>query len=128
LWKKAMVYIDIVNIYSETFKQHTKDIQKIFNLIKNANLRINPEKYHFCTNEMQFLGHIVGIEEIKPDPQKVNKLDKLSLPKNISQLRAFLGLASYYCRFIEGFSKKAGPLFKLLKKDEEFKWDEPQQK
>ncbi|CAG8797435.1 10557_t:CDS:2, partial [Gigaspora rosea] len=70
LWKKAIVYIDDINIYSETFEQYIKDIQKVFNLIKNANLIINPEKCHFCTNEMQFLGHIVGIEEIKPDLQK----------------------------------------------------------
>ncbi|CAG8528694.1 18066_t:CDS:2, partial [Gigaspora rosea] len=73
LWKKAMVYINNVNIYSESFEQHIEDIQ-----------------------EMQFLGHIVGIEGIKPDPQKVDKLDKLPPPKNITQLRAFLGLASYY--------------------------------
>jgi hypothetical protein len=72
---------------------------------------------------MQFLGHIVGINGIKPDPQKVDKLDNLPSPKNLTQLRAFLGLASYYRRFIEGFSKKAGPLLKLLKKDEPFIWD-----
>ncbi|CAG8824084.1 14363_t:CDS:1, partial [Racocetra fulgida] len=54
--------------------------------------------------------------------QKVDKLDKLSLPKNITQLQAFLELASYYRRFIKEFSKKARPLLKLLKKDKDFKW------
>ena len=52
LWKKAMVYINDINIYTETFEQYIKDIQEVFNLIKDANLRINPEKCHFCTNEM----------------------------------------------------------------------------
>ncbi|CAG8744292.1 13972_t:CDS:1, partial [Dentiscutata heterogama] len=109
LWKKAIVYIDDINIYSISFEQHILDVQEVFELIRQANLRINPEKYHFCTNEMQFLGHIVGIDGIKPDPQKVDKLNNLPPPKTITQLRAFLGLASYYRRFIEGFSTKAGP-------------------
>ena len=122
LWKYAMVYIDDVNIYSESFEQHLEHLNEVFKLIKKANLRINPEKYHFCTNKMQFLGHIVGIDRIKPDLQKVEKLEKLPSPKNITQLRAFIGLASYYRRFIEGFTKKAVPLHELLKKNVEFIW------
>ncbi|CAG8727730.1 2030_t:CDS:1, partial [Dentiscutata heterogama] len=81
---------------------------------------INPKKCHFCTNEMQFLEHIVGVDRIKLDSQKVDKLNNLPSSKTITQLRAFLDLAFYYKRFIEGFSTKAGPLLKLLKKDEPF--------
>ena len=71
---------------------------------------------------MQFLGHIVGINRIKPDPQKVDKLKNLPPPKTLTQLRAFIGLASYYRRFIEGFSKRANSLNKLLQKDIPFEW------
>ncbi|CAG8769836.1 18252_t:CDS:2, partial [Racocetra persica] len=87
LWKYAIVYIDDINIYSEIFEEHIKYLKAIFALIKNTNLRINPKKNHFCTNEIQFLGHIVGINSLKPDPQKVDKLEKLPPPKNLIQLK-----------------------------------------
>ena len=75
------------------------------------------EKCTFAAEELQFLGHVVGKEGVKPDPEKVGKIVNYPVPKNIRELRGILGLFSYYRRFIKDFSKKADALYELLKKE-----------
>ncbi|CAG8502165.1 17393_t:CDS:1, partial [Dentiscutata heterogama] len=79
-----MVYIDDVNIYFTSFKQHILDIQEVFELIRQANHQINPKKYHFSINKIQFLEYVVGVDRIKPDFQKIDKLNNLPLLKTIT--------------------------------------------
>ena len=74
-------------------------------------------------DEVSYLGHVVSREGIRPDPSKTERIKKYPVPEDVSQLRQFLGLASYYRRFVRGFSKIATPLNALLKKDVAFKWD-----
>src|SRR5438045_7877036 len=82
--------------------------------LRDARLMSKKSKCEFCAAEIKFLGHIVGRDGKKVDPDKVEKVKKYPRPENISQLRGFLGLASYYRKFIKDFSKKAKPLTKLL--------------
>jgi hypothetical protein len=72
--------------------------------------------------EASFLGHIINDGGISVDPTKVTYVLKWELPRTVKEIRSFLGLAGYYRRFIEGFSKLAKPLTSLLEKDKEFKW------
>jgi hypothetical protein len=74
--------------------------------------------------EISFLGHIITDGGIAVDPSKVRDVLNWSPPKNVPEIRSFLGLAGYYRRFIEGFSKIVKPLTTLLEKGIEFKWDE----
>jgi hypothetical protein len=125
--KYVMVYLDDVIIYSHTFEEHLKHLEEVLNRIRKANLHLKAEKCYFGANELQFLGHVVGEDGVKPDPEKVEKIKDYPIPRNIRELRGVLGLFSYYRRFIENFSKIAAPLNELLKKEVEYNWTDKQQ-
>ena len=114
IYTKAPVYLDDIIIHSKTFEQHLKDIEEVFGKLREAKLMSKESKCEFCASEIKFLGHIVGKDGRKVDPDKIEKVKEYPRPENISQLRGFLGLASYYRKFIKDFSKKAKPLSKLL--------------
>src|ERR1051325_5275325 len=89
---------------------------------------INPDKCHFATQELQFLGHIVGIDGVKPDPEKIDKVKNYPTPKSISDVRRFMGLASFYRKFIKDFSIVAKLMFDLFRGEQQFKWEKEQEK
>src|SRR5690349_21327748 len=102
-----MIYLDDVIIYFKTFEEHLKYIKEVFDQIRNANLRLKAEKCYFAAEELQFLGHVVGKDGVKPDPEKVDKVANYLIPTNLRDLRGALGLFSYYQRFIKDFSQLA---------------------
>ena len=83
---------------------------------------MKPKKCHFAKNGVRYLGYIVSESGISADKSKVEAVTSFPNPNSVKQLQSFLGLASYYRRFIPGFSKIAGPLFALIKKDALFEW------
>ena len=97
-------------------------VEEVLRRLRKAGLMINPDKCHFATQELQFLGHIVGVHGVKPDPEKITKVKEYPRPKNVSEIRKFMGLASYYRKFIKNFSIIAKPLFNLIQKDIVFEW------
>ena len=127
LWKYALVYLDDVTAFSQTFEEHLQHLETIFKRIEAAGLKINPDKCHFGAHSLQFLGHIISDQGILPDPTKIEAVKNYPQPQNLTQLRAFLGLASYYRRFIKDFSKISSPLYELLKKDIPYEWIEQRQ-
>lgn len=79
-------------------------------------------KCEFWLDQILFLGHVVSADGIKVDPKKIEAVVKWEIPKNVAEVRSFLGLAGYYRRFLEGFSVIASPLTKLLRKHVSFQW------
>ena len=92
-----------------------------------ANLKLQPDKCEFSRPEVAYLGHIIDKEGVRPDPKKIVAVKNFPIPKNPKTIKQFLGLAAYYRRFIDGFSKIPTPLNQLLKKDMKFIWSEKQQ-
>jgi hypothetical protein len=126
--KYVLVYLDDINIYSTTFEEHLEHLQEVLGRFRQANLKLNLEKCHFCKKELAFLGHIINGEGIRPDPAKVDKVKNFPVPTNTTELRGFIGLASYYRRFIKDFASIVEPMNRLLRKDVPYIWNQDCQK
>jgi hypothetical protein len=114
-YTKAPAYIDDINVHSKKFEQHIRDLEEVFKRIRKAGLKLRIDKCKFCFSEIEFLGYIIGKDGIKTDEKKIEKIKKYPRPTSITELKGFLGLASYYRRFIKEFSKIAKPLNDLMK-------------
>ena len=105
IYTKASVYLNDIIIHLKTFEQYLKDIDEIFGKLRDAKLMSKESKCEFCALEIKFLGHIIGKDGRKVDPDKVEKVKNYPRPENILQLREFLGLASYYRKFVRLLKK-----------------------
>lgn len=113
---KCLVYLDDIIVFSKTRAEHVENLRMIFDLLRQANLKLGLAKCKFFCESVNYLGHIISGEGISPDPEKIEKLAKYPLPNTVVELQSFLGLASYYRRFIKQFSTLAHPLIAQSKK------------
>src|SRR6185295_5014866 len=125
--KFVVVYLDDTIVYSKTFDEHLEHLRRVFTRIRKAGLRLNIVKCNFWMQSLPFLGHIISANGIAPDPQKIEAVHNIQPPKNVTQLRSFLGLARYYRQFIWNFSSIARPLNHLMKKNITYEWHSAQQ-
>ena len=123
-WKTCFVYLDDVLIVSQTFQDHLAHLREVFSRLRTANLRLKPKKCGLLRQQVPFLGHIVSTDGIRPDPAKTEKIESYPRPTNATEVRRFLGLASYYRRFVSRFAAIAAPLHALTKKNAVFEWNE----
>ncbi|GJX27622.1 putative reverse transcriptase domain-containing protein [Tanacetum coccineum] len=107
-----------------SIKEHEGHLKLILNLLKKEELYAKFSKCEFWLSKVQFLGHVIDSEGIHVDPAKIEAIKDWASPKTPTEIRQFLGLAGYYRRFIEGFSKIARPMTKLTQKSVKFEWGE----
>jgi len=118
----ARAYQDDVSVVSLTWEQHLEDLSDLFDRLIDAGLSLKASKCKFCMKEMPYLGFLVGPEGVRPNPEKVVAIREMAVPQKKKMLRAFLGLAQYYRKFVLGFSQIAAPLYDLLKLDATYTW------
>jgi hypothetical protein len=94
----VVAYVDDLNVYSNTLQEHLENLED-FQCVRVARLKFSPDKCHFFKKKLEFLGYIVTAEGLHTDPAKVEKLKDFPIPRTITQIKSFLGMASYYRRF-----------------------------
>ncbi|UYV65660.1 hypothetical protein LAZ67_3004992, partial [Cordylochernes scorpioides] len=127
-WQICLCYLDEVIIYSSDFSTHLKRIEAVLKCFREANLKLNNKKCQFAFEELEILGHITNQHGIKPAEHNIKAIRDFPRPKKIKEVQSFLGMCSYYRKFIKGFSKIADPLTSLIKKNVPFTWTENQEK
>ena len=126
-WEACLVFLDDIIVISSTFEQHLERLNAVFERLRSANLKLKPSKCKLFQLKVKFLGSVVSEKGIEPDPEKLEVISDWPVPSNLTELRAFVGLASYYRRHVEGFSDIAKPLSELTKKNRPFVWGPEQQ-
>jgi len=124
----ALIYLDDLIFFTKTFEGHLTLLKSVFEKFRAAKLRLNPEKSFFCKPEVTYLGHRFNAQGISIDEDKTKAVRAYKTPRNIREVRAFLGLTNYWRRFIRNYSIISGPLRELLLKDVPFKWTDRQEK
>ncbi|GKA41052.1 putative nucleotidyltransferase, ribonuclease H [Tanacetum coccineum] len=125
--KFVIVFIDDILIYSKSKQEHEEHLKIILELLKKEELYAKFSKCEFWIPKVQFLDHVIDSEGIHVDPAKIESIKDWTSPKSPTEIRQFLGLAGYYRRFIEGFSKIAKPMTKLTQKKVKFEWGDKQE-
>ncbi|GJY23724.1 putative reverse transcriptase domain-containing protein [Tanacetum coccineum] len=125
--KFMIVFIDDILIYSKTQGEHVEHLRLVLELLKKEKLYAKFSKCEFWLREVQFLGHVINGNEIHVDPSKIKDVKNWKAPRTPTEVHSFLGLAGYYRRFIENFSKIAKSLTILTQMSKTFEWGEEQE-
>ncbi len=123
-WQICLIYLDDIIVTGKTFEDMLRNLEIIFQRFEQANLKLKPRKCHLFKKEIEFLGHIISEQGVRTDPKKVECVENWPEPTTVKEVRSFLGLCSYYRRFIACFSEIAKPLHQLTEKDRKFAWTE----
>ena len=115
-------FLDIFLVYSPDMETHLEHLRSIFVKLREADLILEEVKCNFLKKHIQYLGHIVSGKGITPVPEKLESIQKMTPHKTPKEVKQFLGLIGYYCKFVLRFSDLAQPLNALTRKDVTFEW------
>ena len=119
---KCLVYLDDVNVFGSTFEETLNNLEAVLQRFRAAGLKLKPQKCELFQKSVSFLGHVVTPEGVHCDPKKIQAVRDWPVPQNVTEVRSFLGLASYYRRFIPSFAEIASALTALTGAGVKFQW------
>jgi hypothetical protein len=120
--KFVLVFIDDILIYSKNREEHEEHLRVVLLVLREHHLYAKFSKFNFFQKQIHYLGHVIFEEGVAVDPNKIRSIMEWPTPKDVSDIRSFMGLAGYYRRFIKGFSKIGCPITTLQKKGDKFTW------
>lgn len=120
----VVVFIDDILIYSWNDEEHKDHLKIVLSILQEHQLYAKLSKCEFWLREVKFLGHVISSKGVAVDPAKIEAMTERQRPTSVHEIRSFLGLAGYYRRFVEGFSKLSGPLIALTIKNAKYAWSE----
>ena len=123
-WKTCLIYLDDIIVFGTTFQENLERLEEVFLRLAKTGLKLKPVKCNLFQKEVAYLGHIVSQRGISTDPAKTDMVRQWPTPTSATEVRSFLGLASYYRRFMPQFAQVAHPLHQLTERDMDFAWSE----
>lgn len=122
-WEEyVFVYLDDIVIVTQSFDKHLEVLRQVFKRLTEAGLTVRRDKCHICRSELKFLGYVVDSSGLHCDPDKVSAILNIPTPTNVKEVRRFLGITSWYRRFIPNMATLVAPITNLLRKGINFKW------
>lgn len=115
--------VDDILISTKTKEEHMSVLDLVFERLQKYNLRVRRDKCEFLTTSVKYLGHIISAEGIRPDPEKLQAIRDCKIPSNVTEVRALCGFVNYYSQYIPECSKILAPLYRLTKKNVQFRFD-----
>ena len=124
LWRtySCLIYLDDVIVHASTFERELERLRLVLSRLRAANLKLNPKKCKLFRYKVRFLGHVVCAEGVTTNPDKIEAVKSWPVPRNAKEVRRFVGLCTYYRRFVRSFSDVARPLHELIEKGQSFEW------
>ena len=124
-WNGVLAYLDDIIVYGRNFAEHISVLNSVLTRVEKAGLKLKSSKCCLLQREVKFLGHVVSRNDIRCNPEKTNCIAKWPVPTTPKEVQQFLGLASYYLKFVKNFAKIAAPLYDASKTDKRnFNWTE----
>ena len=112
--QSVLLYLDDVIVFSSSIEQHLQRLEMVLSRLQQKGLKAKLSKCHFFRKEVQYLGHRVSREGVATDPEKFSAVENWRRPRDVTEVRSFLGFCSYYRRFVKGFAQLAAPLHQLV--------------
>ena len=121
-WHTCLIYLDDIVVFGTNFEEHLNRVEEVLDRLQVAGLKLKPEKCQLFQLEVDFLGHVVSADGVRPNPHNIAKIEQWPVPTNVTGVRQILGMGNYYRRFVKNYSALVRPLTDLTRKGVEFKW------